>query len=174
MEFIVILVIIAVIVFLVKENRRKAKNNEAPATQAGGFYPCVITGNIGASPKDVRVEALRIEAASKGIAITGNYDADVAAQGGEMTLLGTSFKFTVDAAGQVVPSESHLNLFLVDYPVQGGMTPDGKLAMAVNVDGVYPAITGRIVNGQLVDGRVTKGWLPHIWGVLDNAVWTKT
>lgn len=176
MEFLIFIVVILMgygAYRLHKLGKFDRKPVSLESTQTVAFYPCVIEGNVSASPKEARVKALAIEAQTKGIVITGDYDKDVAAQGGEMTLLGTSFKLVVDSQGQIVASQSHLNLFLTDYPVQGGIKPDGTLAMAVNVGGAYPDITGRIVNGKLVDGLVTKGWLPHIYGVL-NGTWTKT
>lgn len=132
--------------------------------------PSVIEGTVDAPPMADRVKALAIEAQSKGIALTGDYATDVAAQGGEMMLIGTSFKFVFDGACQVVASESHLNLFLTNYPVDGGMDSGGNLGMAVDVGGAKVGIKGRVVDGKFVDGEVRKGWLPHIYGVL-NGVW---
>lgn len=167
------LIIVLVLVGVLFEPARRAlkKRKEAitePAKDSGLPYPCVIEGTLDGSPMADRVKALAIEAASKGIAITGDYAADVAAQGGEMHMVGHGFKFTFDAAGQIVKGDSRCNLFAVDYPVEGGMTPDGSLGMAVDVGGAKVGVKGRVVNGQFVEGEVRKGWLPHIWGALNG------
>jgi hypothetical protein len=129
-------------------------------------FPCVIEGSIDAPPMADQLRALDIEAASKGITITGDYEADKAAQGGGMFLLGYTFKFTFDAAGQVVLSDSHANLFGVNYPVSGGMEATGVLGMDIVVDTARVQIQGKVVNGKFVDGKAVKSWLPHIYGVL--------
>lgn len=131
-------------------------------------FSCSITGTVDAPPMQDRVNALAIEAQSKGIALTGDYYADAANQGGEMILIGSSFKFVFDKAGKVVEPQSHLNLFLKDYPVDGGMQPDGNLGMAVDVGGAKVGIKGQVLNGKLINGEVRKGWLPHIYGVLNG------
>jgi hypothetical protein len=137
-------------------------------TAQGLPFPCVIEGSVDAPLMADRVKALAIEAASKNITITGDYAADVAAQGGEMMLIGSGFKFVFDTAGQIVKGESRLNLFLTDYPVEGGMTPEGVLGMAVDVGGAKVGVKGRVVDGKFVDGEVRKGWLPWIYGVLNG------
>jgi uncharacterized NAD(P)/FAD-binding protein YdhS len=119
-----------------------------------------------------RIEALRIEAASKGLTTTGDYAADVRAQGGEMMLIGTQFKFVFDAGCQIDKTQSSLNLFLTDYPVEGGIEQNGVLGMAVDVGGAKVGIKGRVVDGKFIEGEVRKGWLPHIYGVL-NGTYTK-
>jgi hypothetical protein len=144
------------------------KGNSESASQSGTFYPCVIEGSVDGSPMEDRVKALAIEAEAKGITITGDYVHDYQVHGGEMHLTGHGFKFTIDANGQIVKDESRLNLFAVDYPCQGGMSPDGTLGIAVDVGGAYPSVTGRIVDGKLVGGEVRKGWMPHIYGVLNG------
>jgi hypothetical protein len=131
-------------------------------------FSCQITGSVDASPMEDRVKALVIEAASKGITITGDYPTDVRNQGGEMTLLGNGFKFVFDANGQIVKEQSKLNLFLTDYPVEGGMNLDGSLGMAVDVGGAKVGIKGQVVDGKFTNGEVRKGWLPHIYGVLNG------
>ena len=147
----------------------KKDNAAAGVVTAQGLpFPCVIEGSVDAPPMADRVKALAIEAASKNITITGDYAADVAKQGGEMMLIGNGFKFVFDASGQIVKSESRCNLFLTDYPVEGGMAPDGVLGMAVDVGGAKVGVAGRIVNGQFVGGEVRKGWLPHIYGLLNG------
>jgi hypothetical protein len=123
---------------------------------------------VDAPPIEDRVKALAIEAQSKGITLTGDYATDVRNQGGEMMLIGTQFKFVFDAGCQVDKTQSSLNLFLTDYPVEGGMAPDGSLGMAVDVGGAKVGIKGRVVDGKFVDGEVRKGWLPHIYGVLNG------
>lgn len=144
------------------------KNKTTEPVVSQKFYPCVIEGSVDMSPMADRVSALAIEAASKGITITGDYATDVAAQGGEMTLCGHGFKFTIDANGQIVKDQSHVNLFAVDYLCEGGMGPDGVLGMAVDVGGAKVGVKGRVVNGKFIDGEVRKGWLPHIYGVLNG------
>lgn len=134
------------------------------------IFPCIIEGSVDAPPMADQVKALAIEAASKGIPITGDYAVDCAAQGGGMYLVGTSFKFVFDAAGQVIKDQSRLNLFMKDYPVEGGMNPDGTLGMAVDVGGAKVGIKGRVVDGKFIDGEVRKGWLPHIYGILNGKV----
>lgn len=131
-------------------------------------FSCSITGTVDAPPMVDRVSALGIEAQSKGIPLTGDYATDVARQGGEMMLIGTSFKFVFNDAGKVIEPQSHLNLFLKDYPVDGGMQPDGNLGMAVDVGGAKVGIKGQVVNGKFINGEVRKGWLPHIYGVLNG------
>lgn len=139
-----------------------------PVATVSTLCPSVIEGTVDAPPMADRVEALRIEAASKGIAITGNYAVDVAAQGGEMMLIGTGFKFVFDAGCQIDKSQSRLNLFLTDYPVEGGIAADGSLGMAVDVGGAKVGVKGRVVDGKFIEGEVRKGWLPHIYGVLNG------
>ena len=131
-------------------------------------FSCSITGTVDAPPQADRELALAIEAQSKGIALTGDYKADAAKQGGEMILIGSSFKFVFDEAGKVIEPQSHLNLFLKDYPVDGGMQPDGNLGMAVDVGGAKVGIKGQVLNGKFINGEVRKGWLPHIYGVLNG------
>jgi hypothetical protein len=130
-------------------------------------FPCMIEGSIDAPPMEDRVKALAIEAQSKGITITGNYADDVKAQGGEMMLIGYSFKFTFDATGQIIPADSHANLFGTNYPVQGGMTADGTLGMDIVVDTARVQIQGRVVAGKF-SGKAVKSWLPHIYGILNG------
>lgn len=141
---------------------------EPPVAGVVQSLPCpsVIEGSVDAPPMADRVSALAIEAASKGIALTGDYAQDVKNQGGEMMLIGTGFKFVFDAGCQIDKSQSRLNLFLTDYPVEGGMEANGTLGMAVDVGGAKVGIKGRVVNGVFVEGEVRKGWLPHIFGVL--------
>lgn len=158
-------VVLAVVLFVT--GCSSGTNDPAPPAVAT-LCPSVIEGTVDAPPMADRVEALRIEAASKGIAITGNYAVDVAAQGGEMMLIGTGFKFVFDAGCQIDKTQSSLNLFLTDYPVEGGINPDGTLGMAVDVGGAKVGIKGRVVNSQFVEGEVRKGWLPHIYGVLNG------
>lgn len=142
----------------------------APVTSSGvaTLCPSVIEGTVDAPPMADRVSALAIEAQSKGIALTGDYATDVRNQGGEMMLIGTSFKFVFDPTCQIDKSQSHLNLFLTNYPVEGGMELNGNLGMAVDVGGAKVGIKGRVVNGVFVDGEVRKGWLPWIYGVLSG------
>jgi hypothetical protein len=130
--------------------------------------PAVIQGTVDAPPMDDRVKALAIEAQSKGIALTGDYATDVRNQGGEMMLIGTKFKFVFDTSCQIDKTQSSLNLFLTDYPVEGGMEQNGTLGMAVDVGGAKVGIKGRVVEGQFIEGEVRKGWLPHIYGVLNG------
>lgn len=132
-------------------------------------FSCSITGSVDASPMQDRVIALAIEAQAKGIPLTGDYTTDVRNQGGEMTLLGNGFKFVFDANGQIVKDQSKLNLFLTDYPVEGGMNLDGTLGMAVDVGGAKVGIKGQTIGGKFINGEVRKGWLPHIYGVLNGS-----
>lgn len=170
--FVFLLVAVAVwLAFRAKKLGYFDKNDHAAAgvvVDQGSLFPCIIEGSVDAPPMEDRVKALAIEAASKGLTITGDYAADARAQGGEMMLIGSGFKFVFDGAGQIVKSESRLNLFLTDYPVEGGMAPDGSLGMAVDVGGAKVGIKGRVVAGKFVDGEVRKGWLPHIYGVLNG------
>jgi hypothetical protein len=139
-----------------------------PVSVSTKFYPCVIEGSVDGSPMGDRVKALAIEAEAKGMKITGDYVADYTAQGGEMHLTGHGFKFTFDSNGQIVANQSYVNLFAVDYPCEGGMTPDGILGMAVDVGGAKVGVKGRVIDGKFVDGEVRKGWMPHIYGVLSG------
>lgn len=174
MEFILgILVVLAVIYFVVKGNK-KDKAEAGVVLDQGLPFPCVIEGTIDAPPMADRVSALAKEAATKGITITGDYAKDVAAQGGEMMIIGYSFKFVFDAAGQIDKAASQANLFGVNYPVEGGMQPTGVLGMDVVVDTARVQVQGQVVNGQFVSGKVVKTWLfvegqpPHIYGVLNG------
>lgn len=146
--------------------------DDAPVTPSQttvtAMCPSIIEGTVDAPPMADRVSALAIEAQSKGIALTGDYPTDVAKQGGEMMLIGTNFMFVFDAGCQIDKSQSRLNLFLTDYPVEGGMEANGTLGMAVDVGGAKVAIKGRVVNGQFIEGEVRKGWLPHIYGILNG------
>jgi hypothetical protein len=137
---------------------------EAPSKQC----PSVMVGTVDAPPMEDRVKALAIEAQSKGIQLTGDYATDVRNQGGEMMLIGTGFRFEFDDTCHVIESKSSLNLFLADYPVDGGIDGNGNLGMAVNVGGAKVGIHGQYINGKLVNGKVIKGWLPHIYGVLNE------
>lgn len=146
-----------------------------PVATAPALCPSSIVGTVDAPPFPDRAEALRIEAVSKGLTIRGDYAAkpdnyalDVADQGGEMMLIGTQFKFVFDAGCQIDKSQSSLNLFLTDYPVEGGIELNGNLGMAVDVGGAKVGIKGQVVNGQFINGEVRKGWLPHIYGVLNG------
>ena len=78
------------------------------------------------------------------------------------------FWFGFDDTCHVIESKSSLNLFLADYPVDGGIDGNGNLGMAVNVGGAKVGIHGQYINGKLVNGKVIKGWLPHIYGVLNE------
>lgn len=153
--------------YFYKENKKESKE-QAPVLSNAMPFPCVIEGTLDASPMEDRVKALAIEAQSKGITITGDYAADVAAQGGEMTLLGYSFKFEFDKNGQIVPSTSHCNMFGVNYPVQGGMNPDGSLGMDIVVDTARVQVQGKVEDGKFVNGKAVKSWLPHIYGLLSG------
>lgn len=144
------------------------KQDPVATVATTSLCPSTIQGTVDAPPMADRVSALAIEAASKGIFITGDYAVDVAKQGGEMMLIGTQFKFVFDAGCQIDKSQSSLNLFLTDYPVEGGMELNGNLGMAVDVGGAKVGIKGRVVNGQFTEGEVRKGWLPHIFGVLNG------
>lgn len=146
-----------------------SSGSSTPAPVAtNALCPSVIQGTVDAPPMEDRVKALAIEAQSKGIALTGDYATDVRNQGGEMMLIGTQFKFVFDANCQVDKTQSSLNLFLTDYPVEGGMAPDGSLGMAVDVAGAKVGVKGRVLDGKFVEGEVRKGWLPHIYGVLNG------
>jgi hypothetical protein len=165
----------AVVIFFIAYRAKKLgyfdKKDHAQAgvvVGQGALFPCIIEGSVDAPPMQDRVNALAIEAASKGLTITGDYAADARAQCGEMMLIGSGFKFVFDGTGQIVKGESRLNLFLTDYPVEGGMAPDGSLGMAVDVGGAKVGVKGRVVDGKFVDGEVRKGWLPHIYGVLNG------
>lgn len=169
-ETIIGCVIVAAGYYFYKENK-KDKVVPSPTVNALPF-PCVIEGTIDAPPMEDRVKALAIEATSKGITITGDYAADVAKQGGEMILIGYSFKFVFDANGQVVSDQSHANLFGVNYPVQGGMEANGTLGMDIIVESARVQIQGKVENAEFVNGKAVKSWLPHIYGVL-NGKYTK-
>ena len=174
MKFFIFLAVVVVIVFFVIKSNKKQKAEAGVVldqSAANGLpFPCVIEGTIDMSPLEDRKKALAIEAVGKGITITGDYDKDVAAQGGEMTLVG-AFKFTLDANGQQVPAASFINLFGVEYPVSGGMRPDGVLGMTGEIGGARVGIEGYVKGGIYHHGKVVKGWLPHIYGVL-NGVYT--
>ncbi len=177
-EFIVFLLIVGVaIYFIVKSNKKEKAEAGVVLDQgvANGLpFPCVIEGTIDAPPMADRVLALANEAKTKGIVITGDYAKDVAAQGGEMMIIGYSFKFVFDATGQVDKSQSHANLFGVNYPVAGGMEANGTLGMDVVVDTARVQVQGKVTNGQFINGKVVKTWLhvegqpPHIYGVLNG------
>lgn len=176
MSFVIFLIVAAGIVYLVVKSNKKEKADAGVVLDQGLPYPCVIEGTIDAPPMNDRIKALAIEAQSKGLTIRGNYDTnpgnyalDVADQGGEMMLIGTGFKFVFDAAGQIDKTQSRLNLFLTDYPCEGGMNPDGSLGMAVDCGGAKVGVKGRVVGGKFVDGEIRKGWLPHIYGVLNGS-----
>lgn len=168
MEFLIILAIIGVIAFFAVKSSKKEKAEAGVVLEQGAPYPCVLEGSIDMSPLEDRKKALAIEAVSKNITITGDYAADVAAQGGEMTLVG-AFKFTLDANGQQIPAASFINLFGVEYPVSGGMRPDGVLGMTGEIGGARVGIEGFVKDGVYHNGKVIKGWLPHIYGVLNGA-----
>lgn len=163
-NIIIILAVIAIAFFIYKESKKGKPN--APVAS---LFPCVIEGTIDAPPMADRVTALAIEAASKSIPITGDYAKDVAAQGGEMMLLG-SYRFQFDDKGGVV-GDSWMKLFNDDkYPITGGMAGDGTLGMDANFGGAIVNIRGRVVDGKLQGGRAYKSWLPHIGGIL-NGTW---
>lgn len=172
MSFVIFLILAGAFVFFIVKSNKKGKAEAGVALDQGAAnglpFPCVIEGGVDAPPMEDRVKALAIEAASKGLTITGDYAADVAKQGGEMMLIGNGFKFVFDATGQIVKGDSRLNLFLTDYPVEGGMEANGTLGMAVDVGGAKVGIKGRVVDGKFVEGEVRKGWLPHIYGVLNG------
>lgn len=160
-------VIAAVGVYFYKQNK-KDKKEQTPVVSNSMPFPCVIEGTLDASPMEDRVKALAIEAQSKGITITGDYATDVAAQKGEMALLGYSFRFEFNKTGQIIPSVSHCNLFGVNYPVQGGMNPDGSLGMDIVVETARVQVQGKVENGKFVNGKAVKSWLPWIYGVLNG------
>lgn len=156
--------------------KRKAASAEPEKPMATGSpFPCVIEGaSLDAPPMADRVKALAIEAEGKKIIITNDYAVDVAKQGGEMMLIGNSFRFTFDAGGQIVQSQSHANVFLKDWPLEGGMSPDGTLGVSVVVTDeetkavVKLGVEGVVKNGRFVDGIIRKGWAPHIYGILNG------
>jgi hypothetical protein len=146
----------------------KKDNAEAGVVVDQGMpFPCVLEGSIDMSPMPDRVKALAIEAVKKGITITGDYAADVAAQGGEMTLVG-AFKFTIDATGQRVDAESFVNLFGVEYPITGGVEASGMIGIGGAGGAGGTSVVGQIVGGKIVDGKIFKGLMPHIWGKLNG------
>ena len=171
MEFIIFLAIVGVAIFFIVKSNKKEKAEAGVVLDQGATnglpFPCVIEGSIVMSPMEDRVKALAIEAASKGIVITGDYQADVAKQGGEMTLVG-AFKFTIDATGQRVDAQSFVNLFGVGYPITGGVEANGSLGIAGAGGAGGTSITGSVAGGQLVNGRIHKGLMPHIYGVLNG------
>ena len=169
-ETIIGCVIAAAGYYFYRENK-KDKVSPSPSVNALPF-PCVIEGTLGYSPMEDRVKALAIEAQSKGIVITGDYAVDVAAQGGEMTLAGSNFRFEFDKIGQIISSVSHCNLFDVNYPVEGGMEVNGTLGMDIIVESARVQIQGKVVNAKFVNGKAVKSWLPHIYGIL-NGKYTK-
>lgn len=164
--------IILVIILMLAGCSIGREDAPAPVTTSAvtTLCPSVIEGTVDAPPMADRVNALAIEAKSKGITLSGNYAQDVKNQGGEMMLIGTSFKFVFDTICQIDKNKSHLNLFLTNYPVEGGMELNGNLGMAVDVGGAKVGIKGRVINGQFVEGEVRKGWLPHIYGVLNGVI----
>ena len=178
MLYFIIAIIIGYLAYRAKKLGYFDKKDHADAgvvLDHGLPFPCVIEGTVDAPPMADRIKALAFEAETKGITITGDYDADVKAQGGEMMLIGYSFKFLFDATGQIVGAGSHANLFGTNYPVQGGMNPDGTLGMDIVVDSARVQVQGRVVNGALINGKAVKTWLfkaghpPHIYGVLNGA-----
>lgn len=176
MWYLIIAVILVAIAWEpVRRYRKKQKGASIePAKDTGLPFPCVIEGKIDAPPMADRVSALAKEAATKEIVITGDYAKDVAKQGGEMMIVGESFKFVFDATGQVDKSQSHANLFRVNYPVAGGMEANGTLGMDVVVDTARVQVQGKVTNGQFTNGKVVKTWLfvegqpPHIYGILNG------
>ena len=174
MEFIVLLLVAVAVVYFVVKSNKKEKAEAGVVTDQGLPFPCVIEGSIDAPPMADRIKALAFEAETKGITITGEYAVDVAKQGGEMMLIGYSFKFVFDATGQIVGADSHANLFGTNYPVQGGMNPDGTLGMDVVVESARVQVQGRVVNGAFINGKAVKTWLfkaghpPHIYGILNG------
>lgn len=166
-SFLLFLIVAGVIVYLIVKSNKVEKAEAGVVLDQGLPYPCVVEGSIDMSPMEARVEALAIEAKAKGIVITGDYAADVAKQGGEMTLVG-AFKFTIDATGQRVDAQSFVNLFGVEYPVTGGVESSGKLGIAGAGGAGGTSITGSVAGGQLVNGRIHKGLMPHIYGVLNG------
>lgn len=171
MENIGQLVILALAVAVAIYFYRKSNKDDAAAgvvVDQGLPFPCVIEGSIDMSPMLDRVKALTLEAAKKGITMTGDYATDVAAQGGEMTLVG-AFKFTIDATGQRVDAESFVNLFGVEYPITGGVESTGMLGIGGAGGAGGTSVVGQIVGGKLVNGKISKGLMPHIFGVLDGA-----
>lgn len=174
MEFILFLVIVAVAGYFIVKSNKKEKAEAGVVLDQGLPFPCVIEGSVDGSPMADRVKALAIEAQAKGMVITGDYVADYTAQGGEMHLTGHGFKFTIDATGQIVQGQSHVNLFGENYPCEGGMEPTGVLGISIVVTdkvtgGVAKVgVEGRVVNGIFLDGRARKGVMPHIYGVLNG------
>lgn len=164
------LIILALAVAFAIYCYRKSNKDDAAAgvvVDQGLPFPCVIEGSIDMSPMHDRVTALAIEAAKKGITITGNYADDVRAQGGEMTLVG-AFKFTIDATGQRIDAESFVNLFGVEYPITGGVEPTGIIGIGGAGGAGGTSVVGKIVDGKLVSGRIFKGLMPHIYGLLNG------
>ena len=178
MEFIIFLVIVAVAIFFIVKSNKKEKAEAGVVLDQGAAhglpFSCVIEGTVDGSPMADRIKALAIEAEAKKMVITGDYVADYKAQGGEMHLIGSSFKFTIDATGQIVQGQSHVNLFGDDWPCEGGMNPDGTLGISIVVTdkvtgGVAKVgVEGRVVNGAFLDGKARKGVMPHIWGALNG------
>ena len=167
MEFIVFLLIVVAVGYFVVKSNKKEKAEAGVVLDHGLPYPCVLEGSIDMSPMEDRKKALAIEAIGKGITITGDYAADVAAQGGEMTLVG-AFKFTIDATGQRVDSQSFVNLFGKEYPITGGIEPSGKIGIGGAGGAGGTSITGSVAGSQLVNGRIHKGLMPHIYGVMNG------
>ena len=163
--FFIFLGVLLVAGYLYKQN----KKTEAPAV-VKALYPCVIEGTIDHSPYADKLKALQIEAASKGLTMTGDYTTDYLAQGGEMTLAG-NFKIILDEKGNVVNNGSHFNLFgSLANEITGAADANGVLGMDANFGGAIINIRGRIVGSTLVDGKAIKSWLPHIWGIMNGNV----
>ena len=178
MLYFIIAIIIGYLAYRAKKLGYFDKKDHADAgvvLDHGLPFPCVIDGTVDGSPMADRVKALAVEAVTKGMVITGDYDADVKAQGGEMHLTGHGFKFTIDGTGQIVQGRSHVNLFGENWPCEGGMNPNGTLGISIVVTdkvsgGVAKVgVEGRVVNGVFLDGRARKGLMPHIYGVLNGA-----
>lgn len=167
MEIFFIVLAVLVVGYLVNENR---KSKKAPAQVSKPLFPCVIEGTIDHPPYEDKLKALQIEAASKGLTMTGDYRTDYLAQGGEMALAG-NFKIILNANSSVVNEGSHFNLFgSIANEITGGADGNGVLGMDASFKGAIINIRGKISNGKLENGKAIKSWLPHIYGIMNANV----
>lgn len=179
-------ILIGLVIVLIVAYKRGVFDNKKQDVVApvGGFFPCILEGNIDMPPMDEVTKAAIIDVKEAGLWRDGMADSEAmalcsaplpnalnfgggGAYGGRY--LTGSFRFEIDAVGQQT-GDSWVKIFSDDkYTVTGGITGDGTIAMG-SIGGTN--IVGTVTKGSPF-GKILHGDGKHyIYGVL-NGTYTK-
>lgn len=188
MLYILIFVIVAYLIHrgneLGKFDSILGKEKDKPVENvavSGGYFPCILEGNIDMPPMEAVKEAAIIDVKEAGLFKDGmtaeecmalcsmplpnpyNFGGGGAYGGRYMT---GSFRFEIDANGQQT-GDSWVKIFSDEkFLVTGGIRQDGIIAMG-SIGGTE--INGSVATGTLTNGRLLHGdGKHHIYGVLNG------